>query len=946
MRRPAFLLALLLGFVLQPARNLFAETPPLHTRIDQLVQASAVAPLAPLCDDATFVRRAYLDLWGVIPTAAEARTFLENKSPEKREQLVRMLTASERFNRRLVEFFDVMLMERRGDKHIKVAEWRKYLLDSIRENKPYNVLVREIIAEDGTDENLRPAAKFFLDRDSEPNLMTRDIGRILFGMDLQCAQCHDHPLVDDYYQRDYYGLYSFVNRTTVFDDKKAKKKFLAEKAEGDVDYKSVFTEQSGFARPRLPGEPSVSEPVLKLGDEYQVAPAKDVRGVPKYSRRQTLAKLIETSGNDRFRRNIANRLWALVMGRGLVEPVDFHHTSNPPTNPELLQLLADEIHANGYDIKAFLQQLLLTETYQRSLTSVNDSKDPKALQTLAQQLQEQQQQMEETVKQADVAYLQLIEAVTEVREEMLPVRAERDKARKAWSEAVKKSTAAAKPVAETTKKRDAEKKVVDALAPALAPAQQAASLLGDDKALTDAVQKLKARHDKHAAQLAALEKTLATQAAATKTANEAVAKSIAAFDVKRTELRKLDDKTRALEQQLAAADRERRQLVLQQKQLKERETWTQSLLSGLEARTQLASLRKQLTEAAEQRTAWNNQLALQQKQAQQLTAQLPQLQVAVKQAEKKQAEMLASIARMGDAQGELQSLQTQVTALGTQLKDEQLNQVAQQLVVKQQALTREMTAVEGQRAAHDRQVADAHQQLKATQDKLAELQKTSAQLQQRQEALVAKQTQLSEQLAAAEARRVEAEAQLEASLTEQNAVAALKPLAPEQLAWSMMQIGGVIEKQIASTQAALDKAKPLDEAAKKDETALAAREQEVITAALDKLASGVGSFVKLYGGGPGQPQNEFFATVDQALFVSNGGQIRSWFAIRAAQLNKEKEAAKLAEELYLTVLTRMPDADETRAVAEYLEGRDKDRQAAVEEMIWALATSVEFRFGH
>src|SRR5688572_28139865 len=213
----------------------------LHERVDALVEAGAVGPLAPQCGDADFVRRIYLDLTGVIPTAEQARTFLQDVSAGKRERLIDELLASPAFVRHMTITLDVMLMERKADKVVKQAEWEAFLFQSLADNKPLDQLFRELIAADGAEEKLRPAARFTLDRDAEPNLVTRDIGRLAFGMDLQCCQCHDHPLIDDYYQRDYYGLFAFVQRTSLFTDPKTKLVALTEKADGEASYKSVFT---------------------------------------------------------------------------------------------------------------------------------------------------------------------------------------------------------------------------------------------------------------------------------------------------------------------------------------------------------------------------------------------------------------------------------------------------------------------------------------------------------------------------------------------------------------------------------------------------------------------------------------------------------------------------------------------------------------------------------
>jgi len=338
----------------------------LHERIDQFVETAAVGPLAAPCSDADFVRRIYLDLTGVIPTAEQSRVFLDDFSPDKRRNLIDALLASTAFLRHMTITFDVMLMERRADKAVKQPEWEQYLLQSLAADKPLDQLYRELIGEDGANEALRPAARFVLDRDAEPNLLTRDIGRLLFGMDLQCAQCHDHPLIDDYYQHDYYGLFAFVHRTSLFTDAKSKQVLLAEKADGEASFKSVFTgDGSDRATPQLPkGAVLLIEPTFATGEDYAVKPDKAVRGVPKFSRRQALAEMV--AGSREFRRNLANRLWAMMLGRGIVHPVDFHHAGNPPAHPAVLTLLADELQSGGYRLRPIVRELVLTRVYQRS----------------------------------------------------------------------------------------------------------------------------------------------------------------------------------------------------------------------------------------------------------------------------------------------------------------------------------------------------------------------------------------------------------------------------------------------------------------------------------------------------------------------------------------------------------------------------------------------------
>lgn len=244
-------------------------------------------------------------------------------------------------------------------------------LNSLAANKPLDQLFRELIASAGENaaNELRPAAKFLLDRDAEPNLVTRDIGRLVFGMDLQCCQCHDHPLINDYYQDDYYGLFAFVHRTGLFTDTKTKLVSLTEKADGEASFKSVLTgASSDKALPRLPkGAVLFIEPTFAKGQEYSVTPAKDVRGVPKFSRRATLAEMLPTSRE--FSRNLANRLWAVMFGRGIVHPLDFHYAANPPSNPQLLSLLSDNLSAGSFQLRTFIRELVLTRAYQRSCES-------------------------------------------------------------------------------------------------------------------------------------------------------------------------------------------------------------------------------------------------------------------------------------------------------------------------------------------------------------------------------------------------------------------------------------------------------------------------------------------------------------------------------------------------------------------------------------------------
>jgi len=216
------------------------------------------------------------------------------------------------------------------------------------------------------DPETRPAAKFYLDRDVEKDTLVRDVSRLFLGADLQCAQCHDHPKISDYLHEHFHGLSVFFAGSKTFKQPDGKM-VLQEMAMREAEFVSVFkpgeTRKTG---PRLPGGAALEIPVFEKGAEYLEKPSSKVRAVPKFSLRQRLAEELTGKDTPAFSRNMANRLWALMMGRGLVHPLDMHHSDNPPSHPELLDLLAAQLRALKFDTKAFLRELALSQTYQRS----------------------------------------------------------------------------------------------------------------------------------------------------------------------------------------------------------------------------------------------------------------------------------------------------------------------------------------------------------------------------------------------------------------------------------------------------------------------------------------------------------------------------------------------------------------------------------------------------
>ncbi|MCH8830989.1 MAG: DUF1549 domain-containing protein, partial [Planctomycetes bacterium] len=357
---------------------------PLHQQIDRLIAARTPGYktiAAPMTSDAEFLRRITLDLTGTPPTAQQVRSFLADKSPGKRRKLIDRLLASPEYARRMQRVFDVMLMGRLPQKNVTTSEWRTFLRKSFAQNKPWDQLVREILAADGTDPKNRGPARFYLDRNGDVNQITRDVSRIFLGANIECAQCHNHPEIDDYKQESYYGISAFLVRSYLFKNRKLKKTVLAEKAIGEVSFQSVFDIRDKKAKGKKSTTPKIfklimtTEPKFKKGQEYKRKPSKAVGGIPKFSRRAKLPQIITSPKNRRFARTAVNRVWAILMGRGIVHPLDMDHSGNPPSHPKLLDLLAREFQRKAYNLKWLVREIVLSKTYQRSSKLTTVKKD-------------------------------------------------------------------------------------------------------------------------------------------------------------------------------------------------------------------------------------------------------------------------------------------------------------------------------------------------------------------------------------------------------------------------------------------------------------------------------------------------------------------------------------------------------------------------------------------
>jgi hypothetical protein len=370
MRWGAIVILAWLGFA---ANRVAAQEEPLRAKIDRLVSAGFEGRQpAPPADDAAFLRRVWLDFAGRIPTAEEARTFLADASPDKRARLIDELLAAPTYPVRMQELFHTMLMERRGDH----PDWQRFLKTCFEQNKPWDKMAAAILNPPADDEALQGAGFFYTKRLENygqnpidyPGL-TRDVGRLLLGVDLQCAQCHNHLFIDDYTQLEFQGLFAIYKNLAIRTE--AKFPAVIEKAtEQRLEFISVFDPTKRETGPRIPFSKEVPWTEQPTDPNAKGKPAG-----PNFAALPALAQELPTAENPFFTRNIANRLWFVMMGRGLVDPLDLFHTGNPPTHPELLDVLAADFSAHDFDIRWFLREIALSQAYQRS-SAAPEGHDP------------------------------------------------------------------------------------------------------------------------------------------------------------------------------------------------------------------------------------------------------------------------------------------------------------------------------------------------------------------------------------------------------------------------------------------------------------------------------------------------------------------------------------------------------------------------------------------
>ena len=369
-------------------------------RIDRLLEAHLaarkVSPNPPMTDE-QFVRRAYLDIVGRIPKLAEAREFLDDKARDKRTVLMDRLLASPGHHSHLFNFYaNLLRLKTRAGEYVSGATYNRWVRESIAANKPYDQMVREMLTASGSSRG-NPATGYLL-RDAGMPLDNLSITvQCFLGIDLSCAQCHDHPFAD-WTQKEFYQLAAFMGRTRTtpnyhiiraeaevagrpFVDRKKLIDSVFEHRAYDGVMHAALHRFMQAAEHRVADDPKL---VLTLPHDYKykdgkpgdpVEPRVIYGPTPDLTRfdspRAAFAHWLTADDNPRFAITLANRLWARAFGRGLLEPLQDLGDFSTADVPGLLEVLGEEMRRVRYDVRAFEAILYRTRAWQRQASTTS-----------------------------------------------------------------------------------------------------------------------------------------------------------------------------------------------------------------------------------------------------------------------------------------------------------------------------------------------------------------------------------------------------------------------------------------------------------------------------------------------------------------------------------------------------------------------------------------------
>jgi Protein of unknown function (DUF1553)/Protein of unknown function (DUF1549) len=301
---------------------------------------------SPTCDDATFLRRAYLDVTGTLPTPELVLSFLNDKDPAKRERLIDQLLNSKEY----VDYWtylwsDLLLVNGNILRPAAVEAFYKWIRAQVENNTPWNEFARQIVLAKG--DSVENGATNFYAIHQTPESMTENTCLAFMGLSIECAKCHNHPL-ERWTNDQYYAMANMFSRVRA-------KGWGGDARNGDGKRTVVVLERGELVQPSR-GKPQLPAPL----DEPPLNPDSTT------DRREALAEWLTHPRNSYFSRSIVNRVWANFLGTGLVESVDDLRVSNPPISERLMQSLTQYVIANQYDLKSLMRLIMNSQVYQLS----------------------------------------------------------------------------------------------------------------------------------------------------------------------------------------------------------------------------------------------------------------------------------------------------------------------------------------------------------------------------------------------------------------------------------------------------------------------------------------------------------------------------------------------------------------------------------------------------
>ncbi len=318
-------------------------------------------------DDAEFMRRAYLDLVGRIPNVKEAADFLSNKDADKRLKLVDTLLTHPDYAKNFATQWTVLLVGRRAqERMVDKGALTAWLRVQFAANRPWTQIANELITAKGSNKKNGAANYVMSHLENGAVPLTSITTRVFLGQQIQCTQCHDHPS-NDWKQVDFWSINAFFKglHTRVVTKTDA--------TGADVpDYTEVYDEPTDAFSTFDKRNAMIGIAFPTFLDGRKISQGTDVE------RRDELGTFI-TVDNEQFAKAFVNRMWAHLMGRGFVHPVDDFGAHNQPSNPELLDYLASEFKASGYDVRELIRRITACQAYNATSQSTKENEKDESL---------------------------------------------------------------------------------------------------------------------------------------------------------------------------------------------------------------------------------------------------------------------------------------------------------------------------------------------------------------------------------------------------------------------------------------------------------------------------------------------------------------------------------------------------------------------------------------